>query len=101
MELLKSFYRKANPVGLWWPVRRAIEAEQGVKINPPKMLLPAGLLITLIGAIWLISSVICVSVLFVGKWKYAILSGLVAIVFAIVFKYAFKWHIDRISRPCM
>jgi Na+/proline symporter len=101
MELLKSFYRKANPVGLWGPVRRAIEVEQGVKINPPKMLLPAGLLITLIGAIWLISSVICVSVLFVGKWKYAILSGLVAIVFAIVFKYAFKWHIDRISRPCM
>ncbi len=101
MELLKSFYRKARPLGLWSPVRRAIEAEQGSKIDTPKMLIPAGLFVTFLGAIWLISSVICVSVLFVGKWQYAILSGLIAILFAIAFKYAFKWHIDRMSRTGM
>jgi hypothetical protein len=98
MELLKKFYRKARPLGLWKPVRQAIEAEQGRKIDTPKMLIPAGLFVTLLGAIWLVLSVICLSVLFVGRWKYACISGVVAIVFAVAFKYAFGWHIDRMAK---
>jgi solute:Na+ symporter, SSS family len=97
MELLKSFYRKARPLGLWAPVRRAVEAEDGIKIDTPKMLIPAGLFVTFIGAIWLVFSVISISVLFVGKWKTGGICGVVAVVFAIAFKYAFRWHIDRMS----
>jgi hypothetical protein len=100
MELLKSFYRKAHPLGLWGPVRKAIEAEQGSKIDTPKMLIPAGLFVTFLGAAWLILSVICLSYLFVGKWNIGILCGVIAIIFAIAFKYAFRWHIDRMSKAC-
>ncbi|OHB44345.1 MAG: hypothetical protein A2Y13_09180 [Planctomycetes bacterium GWC2_45_44] len=97
MELLKSFYRKARPLGLWGPVRRAIQAEEGRKIDTPKLLIPAGLFVTFLGATWLILSVICLSYLFVGKWNIGILCGVVAIIFAIAFKYAFRWHIDRMA----
>jgi len=98
MELLKNFYRKARPLGLWGPVRRAVEAEEGRKIDTPKMLMPAGFFVTLLGTIWLVLSVICLSVLFVGRWRYACISGVAAIVFAIAFKYAFGWHIDRMAK---
>jgi len=98
MGLLKSFYRKARPLGLWGPVRQAIEAEDGRKIDTPKLLIPAGLFVTFLGAIWLIFSVISFSVLFVGKWKTGGICGVVAIVFAIAFKYAFRWHIDRMAQ---
>jgi Na+/proline symporter len=98
MELLKSFYRKARPLGLWGPVKKAIEAEEGRKIDTPKMLIPAGFLVTFLGAIWLILSVICFSVLFVGKWKTGGICGVIAIVFAIAFKYTFRWHIDRMAK---
>jgi Na+/proline symporter len=98
MELLKSFYRKARPLGLWGPVRQAIEAEQGSKIDTPKLLIPAGLLVTFFGAAWLILSVICLSYLFVGKWNIGILCGVIAIIFAIAFKYSFGWHIDRMAK---
>jgi len=98
MELLKSFYRKARPLGLWGPVRRAIEAEEGRKIESPKLLIPAGLFVTFLGAVWLILSVISLSVLFVGKWKTGGICGVIAIIFAISFKYAFRWHIDRMAK---
>ena len=98
MELLKSFYRKARPMGLWGPVKKAIEAEQGSKIDTPKMLIPAGLFVTFLGVIWLILSVICLSYLFVGKWNIGILCGVIAIIFAIAFKYSFGWHIDRTAK---
>ena len=97
MELLKSFYRKARPLGLWGPVRHAIEAEDGIPVQNPKLLIPAGFFVASLGAIWLILSVISLSVLFVGKWKYACVSGFVAVIFAVVFKYAFRWHIDRMA----
>jgi hypothetical protein len=97
MELLKNFYRRARPLGLWGPVRRAVEAEEGRKIDTPKMLMPAGFFVTFLGSIWLVLSVICLSVLFVGKWKYACISGSVAVIFAVAFKYAFRWHIDRMA----
>jgi Na+/proline symporter len=97
MELLKNFYRRAHPLGLWGPVRRAVEAEEGRKIDTPKMLMPAGFFVTFLGSIWLVLSVICLSVLFVGKWKYACISGSVAVIFAVAFKYTFRWHIDRMA----
>jgi Na+/proline symporter len=98
MELLKSFYRKARPLGLWGPVRQAVEAEDGRKIDTPKLLIPAGLFVTFLGAIWLILSVISLSVMFVGKWKTGGICGVAAIVFAVAFKYAFRWHIDRMAK---
>ena len=97
MELLKSFYRKARPLGLWGPVRHAIEAEDGIPVQNPKLLIPAGFFVASLGAIWLILSVISLSVLFVGKWEYACISGFVAVIFAVAFKYAFRWHIDRMA----
>ncbi|MCE5341798.1 MAG: hypothetical protein LLF92_11840 [Planctomycetaceae bacterium] len=98
MWLLKKFYRKANPQGFWKPVRLAIEAEDGIKIQNPRFLISAGFLIATIGAAWLILSILCLSVLFVGKWGQAAAYGIPAIVLGIVFKYTFVWHIDRMSR---
>jgi len=61
------------------------------------LIIPAGFFVTFLGAVWLILSVICLSVLFVGKWKSACISGSVALIFAVAFKYTFRWHIDRMS----
>ena len=97
MELLKNFYRRAHPLGLWKPVRQAIETEGGRKIDTPKLLIPAGFFVTFLGAIWLILSVICLSVLFVGKWGTAAICGFAAVIFAVAFKYTFRWHIDRMA----
>ena len=101
MEILKNFYRKARPLGFWGPVRRAVELEDGKKIETPKRLMSAGFFVVFLGSIWLVLSVICLSVLFVGKWKYACISGSASVIFAIAFKYAFRWHIDRmaLTRP--
>jgi len=97
MELLKNFYRKAHPPGLWKPVRLAIAAEDGQMPKTPKMLIPAGFMVAVIGAVWLCCAVICLSFLFVANWKSAGLYGGIGVVFAFVFKYAFKWHIGRMS----
>lgn len=98
MELLKNFYRKARPLGFWGPVQKAIEIEDGKKIDTPKFLIPAAFFVTVIGAIWLVLIVICISVVFVARWKYACVSGIGAILFGILFKYAFSWHIARLSK---
>jgi SSS family solute:Na+ symporter len=98
MELLKNLYRKANPPGLWKPVRLAIETEDGKKNENQKFLISAGFTVAAIGAVWLISSVLCLSLLFVAKWKQAGIYGGVAVVFAILFKYTFRWHIDRMAK---
>jgi hypothetical protein len=94
---LKKFYRKAHPLGLWQPVRRAIEAEDGVVISTPKLLIPSGFLVAAIGAIMLIFSVLCISFLFVANWKSGLICGVMAFIFAIAFKFTFKWHIDRMA----
>ncbi|MEN6386091.1 MAG: sodium:solute symporter [Phycisphaerales bacterium] len=98
MELLKNFYRKAHPPGLWKPVRLAIAAEDGTIPKTPRMLIPAGFMVAVIGAIWLSCTVICLSYIFVAKWKSAGLYGGIGIIFAVVFKYAFGWHIERMAR---
>jgi Na+/proline symporter len=97
MEHLKKFYRKAHPLGLWQPVRRAIEAEDGVAISTPKLLIPSGFLVAAIGAIMLIFSVLCISFLFVANFKSGLMCGIVAFIFALAFKFTFKWHIDRMA----
>jgi Na+/proline symporter len=97
MSLLKKFYRKAHPEGFWGPVRKAIEAEDGKPVMTPKLIISAGFLVAIVGAVWLILAVLCLSVLFVGKWNQAAIYGIISIVFAIAFKYSFKWHIDRMS----
>jgi hypothetical protein len=97
MDLLKKFYRKAHPLGCWGPVRRAIEAEDGTMIATPKFLIPSGFLVAVLGGIMLIFSVLCISFLFVAKWKSAIICGGTALVFALAFKVTFRWHIDRMA----
>jgi len=98
MELLKNFYRKSHPQGFWKPVRLAIEAEDGRQISSPKFLISAGFIVAIIGASWLILSILSLSVLFVGKWFSAAAYGTPAIVLGVIFKYAFVWHIDRMAK---
>lgn len=97
MELLKNFYRKARPLGFWKPVRLAVEAEDGKIVKNPKYLMRSGILIALLGATWLIFSMLCLSVIFVAKWHSACVYGILAVFLGIAFKYAFKWHIGRMS----
>lgn len=97
MDHLKTFYRKAHPLGFWKPVRCAIEAEDGIVISTPKLLIPSGFLVSALGAVMLIFSVLCISFLFVAKWKAAFICGAVAFIFALAFKSTFKWHIDRMA----
>jgi len=97
MEHLKNFYRKAHPLGLWGPVRRAIEAEDGVAVSTPKLLITSGFIIAAIGAVMLIFSVLCVSYLFVANWKSGVICGVAAVIFATAFKFTFRWHIDRMA----
>jgi hypothetical protein len=97
MDLLKNFYRRAHPQGFWKPVRQAVEAEDGKAVHEPKLLIPTGFVVAIIGATWLIFSVLCLSVLFIGQWKTGILYGLAAVFFGLVFKYTFRWHTDRIA----
>ncbi|OHB51458.1 MAG: hypothetical protein A2Y12_08560 [Planctomycetes bacterium GWF2_42_9] len=98
MDLLKNLYRKAHPPGLWKPVRLALESQEGRKIETQKLLIPAGFMVSIIGAVWLVSSVLCLSLLFVAKWKQAGIYGIFGVVFAILFKYSFRWHINRMSK---
>jgi Na+/proline symporter len=98
MDLLKNFYRKAHPIGFWKPVRQAIEAEDGITVSTPKLLIPSGFLVAVLGALMLIFSVLCISFLFVAKWRSASICGAAAFVFGLVFRHFFLWHIDRMAK---
>ena len=97
MEVLKKFYRKAKPMGLWRPVRDAVEMEDGLQARPrePRYLIPAGLFTAILGTSWIILAVLCISELLVGRYGIAIAMALASIILALCFKRMFNWHIER------
>ena len=100
MEVLKRFYRKARPMGLWRPVRDAVEAEDGDKVLPrePKHLILSGFATSLIGLIWIWLAVLCCSELLVGRYFAATWMGLSAAAIAWIFKRMFDWYLERLTR---
>ncbi|TWT93420.1 Sodium/glucose cotransporter [Botrimarina colliarenosi] len=71
MEILKTFYRRARPMGAWSPVRAACVAEDSAWTPPPEGLLIAGLGVAVIGAVAISAGVLAASNLFVGRWAEA------------------------------
>jgi solute:Na+ symporter, SSS family len=97
-EVLKKFYLRARPMGLWGPVRRAIEEEQGATLPPaPKGLIPAGFGASLLGFGMIALGVLSISELFVGRYGMSALLALGAAVLAVAFKFVFNWHLGRLD----
>ena len=100
MEVLKRFYRKARPMGLWRPVRDAVEAEDGDKVLPrePKHLIASGFATSFVGLIWIWLAVLCCSELLVGRYFAATWMGLSAAATGWIFKLMFDWYLERLTR---
>jgi len=99
MQTLTSFYKKARPMGLWGPVRRAIEQDDpgAALVEQRSGLILGGLVAAIFGTIWIALGVLGIVELVVGR--YAEASGLIAaaMVFALVFRRVFRWHINRMD----
>lgn len=89
MELLKNFYRHAQPMGAWGPVRQACVAGDPAWNAPPQGLLVTGLIAATVGAIAISSGVLAVSVAFVGRWGEAAVYGAASVVLGFVFARLF------------
>jgi Na+/proline symporter len=99
MEVLKIFYRRAKPMGVWGPIRRAVEQEDGCESanhNKPRCLILAGFATAGLGAAWISLAVLAVSELFVGRNKIALAMALSSIVLALLFKRVFEWRMKRL-----
>ncbi len=98
MDSLKVFYIKARPMGLWGPVRRA-----AIKTNPEilqatqKGLIVGGVLTALSGVAWMLLTVMGISKLFVAQNNLGMLFLAGSLVFALIFKRMFNWHLDRLD----
>lgn len=99
MQTLKAFYKKARPMGLWDPVRQAIEQEDpdGTLVEQPSGLILGGFVAAVFGAAWISLGILGIAELAVGR--YAEASGLIvaAIAIALVFQRIFRWHINRMD----
>lgn len=108
MQTLKTFYRRARPMGLWGPVRRAILAEtqggapgEGREATPlppqPRGLIVGGVMTAVVGATWIALAVLAVSQGIVGRYAQAAALAVAAVAVALVFKRLFHWHLRRLD----
>ena len=97
MKVLKKFYLKVKPVGCWGPVIKALEKEDGIKIEPHKNVILGGILTSFLGSAWITLAVLSISVLFVGRYVEALVMGVAALVLALGFKKAFSYHLDKME----
>lgn len=97
MATLKSFYRKARPMGLWGPVRAACLADDPAWEAPPHRLLSGGLAVATVGALAVSAGTLALSVLVVAKWGEAAAYAVAALVLGYAFKRAFDWHLVRMD----
>ena len=98
MNILKSFYLKANPMGYWAPVRKCLEKE-GHRFERPKGLMAGGLGATLVGFVWICLLVMAISKLYVGEYVVASIMLVSSAGIAYLFKKLFNWHVDRLEIP--
>ncbi|MFI4875203.1 MAG: hypothetical protein ACIALR_07695 [Blastopirellula sp. JB062] len=85
MEKLVEFYRHAHPSGAWRPV--AIAAGEA---PPERGKILRGLLIAPLGTIMAAGGVLGITALFLGRWKEATASFLVALIFGFLFRSGFN-----------
>lgn len=97
MAVLKTFYRRARPMGAWGPVRAAILADDPTALPPAKAMIVPGIGTALLGLAWLSAMFVALSAAYVGKWPAAALLVAIAIVSGLAFKRAFNWYHDRLE----
>ncbi len=100
MAVLKQFYRKAQPMGLWNPVRRAIEREMPNQIQSeqPRGLILGGMATALLGTLWVTLGVLGISALVVGRYGEAVGQIIAAALLALLFQRMFRWHLARLEK---
>ncbi len=99
METLKEFYVRAQPMGIWGPVRRAVEAghpELHVA-NAPRNLILGGIVVAVVGAISIALCVLAFSGLVVGQYRMAVSLLIIAVPTMMVFRWLFRRHMDRLG----
>ena len=100
LDTLKNFYRNARPMGAWGPVRQACLTDDPDWQAPPEGLLREGLAIAVLGAAWVSSGVLGLSVLTVGRWPEAALYLALATAGGLAFKKLFDWRMRRMEATC-
>ncbi|NLD60972.1 hypothetical protein GX645_00775 [Candidatus Sumerlaeota bacterium] len=96
MKNLKEFYKRARPMGMWQPVRNAIVAD-GQEVPTQKPMIGFGFIIAIIGAIWIALLMLTLSHLYIGYYMKALLSGVICLATALLFKKLFNWYYERLG----
>jgi len=98
MQTLKSFYVRAKPMGLWGPVRQALEAEATYETGSCRQgLIAGGVFASVLGSVWIVLAVLAVSDLVVGRYATAAILAVAALALGLVFKRVFHWHVRRLE----
>ncbi|TWT41407.1 sodium:solute symporter family transporter [Botrimarina hoheduenensis] len=80
LDVLMRFYKRARPMGLWGPVRKACLAQHDPAWTPPPTgLLVSGLGVAVIGAVAVGAGTLALSVATVGRWGEATLFAIAAL----------------------
>lgn len=97
MEVLKEFYLRARPMGCWGPVRRALIAEGRLpeESSTPALILP-GVGVAAVGFAMIGSGVLALSALYVGRYREALLCGIICLGGGLFFRKIFKRYISRL-----
>jgi hypothetical protein len=95
MSVLKNFYRRALPFGAWGPVKsKLLEEDSDTPVMSTRRVMLSGISAVLVGAVWLDCVVMSLSALFVANYLKAGLLAAAAAVGILLFRWAYKWHID-------
>jgi solute:Na+ symporter, SSS family len=98
MDTLKRFYVRAKPMGAWGPVRKALkEDDPDGFVSCQHGLIAGGVFSAILGSVWIVLAVLAISEAVVGRYITAAIMGAVALVLALAFKRAFRWHVDRLE----
>lgn len=97
IEVLKTFYRRARPMGAWSPVRQACLSDDPSWKAPPAGLLLEGLAAAAVGAVAVSSGVLAASVAFVGRWSEAAVYATTSVVLGVVFARLFDRQMIRLE----
>ncbi len=97
MEVLKEFYLRAHPAGLWGPVRRELIAEGRLPDEPPKPMIVRGLLTAAAGFVMIAAGVLLCSAIYVGQYRLGGLLLAIAIAAGVLFKKMFNRQVESLS----
>ncbi|WP_145113304.1 sodium:solute symporter family transporter [Botrimarina mediterranea] len=97
IEVLKAFYRRAQPMGAWGPVRQACLNDDPAWQAPRGGLLVQGFATAAFGAISASSGVLAASVAFVGRWSEAAIYAAISVAFGVIFTRLFNRMMNRLD----